>query len=79
MSLDITHESLLTFTEAAQRLPGRPNISTLHRWRLRGVRSIKLESCLIGGKRYTSVESLQRFTDRTTAAADGGIPPSPLS
>jgi len=41
------------------------------RWIKRGCRGIKLESCLIGGKRYTSLEALQRFAEATTAAADG--------
>jgi len=30
-----------------------------------------LETLLIGGKRFSSLEALQRFAERTTAAADG--------
>lgn len=71
--IDISSETLLTFSEASKRLPGRPHVSTLHRWRLRGVRGIKLESCLVGGKRYTSHEAVQRFSAATTAAADGAV------
>ena len=73
--IDISRESLLTFAEAAASLPNTPNVSTIHRWRLRGVRGVKLESTLIGGVRYTSHEALQRFCDRTTAIADGTAQP----
>ena len=54
--VDINHERLLTFTEAAKSLPGRPNVATLWRWRTAGCRGVKLETILVGGKRYTSRE-----------------------
>lgn len=69
--INLTSESLLSFAEAAKRLPSRPNLSTLHRWRFAGVRGVKLETCLIGGKRYTSIEALERFSCRLT---DGELP-----
>jgi hypothetical protein len=69
--VDINREQLLTFTQAAKLLPGRPNVATLWRWRTAGCRGVKLETVLVGGKRYTSQEALQRFVDATTAAADG--------
>ena len=69
MSIDITSGTLLSLADAAKSLPGRPNLSTLHRWRLRGVRGVKLETCLIGGRRFTSLESLKKFAAATTAAA----------
>ncbi|MEI8375972.1 MAG: DUF1580 domain-containing protein [Planctomycetota bacterium] len=70
MSIEISCETLLSLNEAARRLPGRPNISTLHRWRLNGVHGVRLETCLIGGRRFTSHEALERFANATTAAAD---------
>jgi hypothetical protein len=69
--IDPSRETLLTFPEASQVLPGRPHLTTLHRWRLHGVSGIRLECCKIGGKRFTSREALQRFTERTTEASDG--------
>jgi hypothetical protein len=69
--IDVEHEKTITLAEATKRLPGNPNISTLWRWRLHGVRGIKLETILSGGKRYTSIEALRRFQERVTAAADG--------
>jgi hypothetical protein len=69
MTIDLQTETLLSFREAAARLPGRPGLSTLHRWRLRGVRGVKLETWLIGGRRFTSQQALERFASGTTAAA----------
>jgi hypothetical protein len=71
MSIDISSETLLSLSDAAKTLPGRPSICSLHRWRLRGVRNVKLETCLIGGRRYTSREAVERFSAAVTAAADG--------
>jgi hypothetical protein len=67
--IDTRKETLLSFAEAAQQYDR--NISTLHRWRLRGIRGVKLESILLGGERRTSQEALERFFERSTAAADG--------
>jgi len=72
--IDHTSETLLTFAEAAAVLPDRPHVSTLHRWRLRGIGGVKLETIRIGGRRYTSHEALERFIGNTTAAADGEKP-----
>ena len=69
------NEALLSLAAAGRTLPGKPHLSTLHRWRLRGVRGVKLETVLVGGRRFTSHEALERFIERTTAAANGE--PSP--
>jgi hypothetical protein len=68
--IDIHSEQLIPFPEAPAQLPGRPAMSTLHRWRQQGVHGIRLETCLIGGKRFTSKEALQRFANAVTTAAD---------
>ena len=65
-------EHLITLKQAARQLPGNVHLSTLHRWRLRGVKGVKLDTLMLGGRRYTSVEALYRFFERTTRAADGG-------
>lgn len=56
-------ESLLTLSEAARRLPGRPHLSTVWRWATRGVgpRRTRLDTVRIGGRRYTSAQALSRF------------------
>jgi hypothetical protein len=67
-----TSEHLLPLSEAARTLPGgEVHVSTLHRWRLRGVCGIRLETILRGGVRYTSSQAIERFFAATTAAASG--------
>ena len=79
MSIDIRREQLLTFAQAAKVLPsdsGKPiALSTLHRWRMRGIKGVKLETVLVGGRRYTSLPAIERFSAATTAAADGTATP----
>lgn len=72
--IDVRTEELLPFNAAREEVPWRPHISTWHRWRLRGVRGVKLETVLIGGRRYTSREALQRFIAATTVASSGDRP-----
>jgi Protein of unknown function (DUF1580) len=59
--IDPLTENLRSFGEASKALPGRPHVSTLHRWAGRGVRGRRLETVLIGGRRFTSLEALKRF------------------
>lgn len=59
----------LTITQASHLLPGRPHVSTLHRWRLRGVRGVRLQTCLVGGRRYTTREWLVEFINATSGAS----------
>jgi hypothetical protein len=66
---DLKTETLLTITQATKHLPTRPAVVTVWRWINRGCRGIRLESIAIGGRRYTSVEALNRFCAATTAAA----------
>lgn len=69
----------LTLSQAAGTLPGRPHLSTLHRWRLRGVRGVKLRTCLIGGRRFTTQRWLDEFIAATSAAADNQVATAPSS
>ena len=75
MPIDLTTETVFPVTEAPEHIPGHPSPASVWRWVLNGVGGVKLESILIGGKRFTSAESIQRFCDRRTAAADGDTPP----
>ena len=68
-------EKLFPVSSAVEQETGqRPHPSTLHRWRLRGIAGVKLETVRCGGRRLCSVESVQRFLDGVTAAADGEQP-----
>ncbi len=62
MATDLNAESeALTLADAARTLPGRPNTSTLFRWQTRGVRGIRLETMLVGGRRFVTRAALDRF------------------
>ncbi len=63
MAIDINSEQILTVAEAARLLPGRPSTRTVWRWLDRGVRHVKLESVLVGGRRFVSKESINRFLE----------------
>jgi hypothetical protein len=68
----LTGESLLPVGAAVERVTGqRPHPTTLHRWRLRGVRGIKLETVLCAGRRLTTESAVERFIMSCTRAADG--------
>jgi hypothetical protein len=75
MMINTEFETLVAVSQLSKVIPGRVHSSTGWRWVQRGVRGIKLETILIGGRRYTSHEALQRFFERTTAAAAGELPP----
>ncbi len=79
MAVDILNEDVVSLADAAKLLPTRPHVSTMWRWHRRGVRGIRLETAVLGGKRYTSREAIQRFVSRTTEAHDrGGAAPAKL-
>ena len=64
MTIDVQTETVVSFSDARSAFPGidrRLSLATLHRWRLNGVRGVKLETILIGGLRYTSREAIDRF------------------
>jgi len=57
----ISAETMVSLRAAAKLLPGRPHISTLHRWRRGLSDGRRLETVKIGGKIFTSVEACRRF------------------
>jgi hypothetical protein len=65
----ISNESLIPVSDAPKHVPGRPHIATIWRWIQRGCRGVRLETWLVGGRRFTSLEAIDRFIERTTAAA----------
>ena len=65
----------ITFAEAAKMLPGQPHISTLHRWRISGVRGVRLSTTLIGGRRYVQRSCIAEFFAKINQTA--GDSPSP--
>jgi hypothetical protein len=63
-------ETLIPLADAAELLPVRPSLSTLSRWRREGFRGVKLETVVVGRRRCTSLEALERFIAATTERAD---------
>lgn len=65
MTIDPEIEHLLAPSAARHVVPGRRGrgvaLSTIWRWMLIGARGRKLDSIIIGGSRYTSVEAIRRF------------------
>jgi len=62
-------ESLIRLSEVSRLLPPRSNgrlvgTSTVHRWVLKGVRGVRLETVNAPWGRVTSVEAVRRFLDR---------------
>ena len=76
MSIDTALETLLTYEDARTAFPGdrRLSLATLHRWRLNGVRGVRLETLLIGGLRYTSREAIDRFIAAQNADDNPAVP-----
>jgi hypothetical protein len=62
--IDAHSEEIFLLSKGTIHLKSRPSPSTLWRWALRGVRGIVLESIVIGGRRYTSREAVDRFMSR---------------
>lgn len=82
MAIELTSEKLITFRELIQSLPKRDgrsvHISTIHRWRSRGSKGVRLEAIRVGGSWLTSHEAFQRYCDRLTALTTEPTPPAGL-
>jgi len=86
MAIDVFQEEVVSFAEAAKRLPRIRNgkkihLSTLFRWAQAGKIAsdgmrVRLETIQVGGTRCTSLEALQRFFDRLTGEVEVVTPPS---
>lgn len=68
-TFDMTRESPLSLTDAADLLPRKPSgkkmsIRTIERWIRFGHRGVLLEGNQVGRTLTTSRESLQRFSER---------------
>ena len=71
MSGDILSEVAIPISEAPKHVPGRPHAATIWRWHQRGIRGVRLETFVCGGKRFTTAESIRRFIHASTEARDG--------
>lgn len=76
MGIDTATETIVSFNDARSAFKDgrRKSLATLHRWRLRGVKGVRLESILIGGLRYTSLEAIDRFIAAQNADDAPAVP-----
>jgi hypothetical protein len=51
-----------------EKFGNRVHIATCHRWIKTGIAGVRLETLFVGGRRYTSVEALERFFQESTEA-----------
>jgi hypothetical protein len=65
--IDITVEQVIRIGEAPRYIPGRPHIASVYRWLSRSTNP--LETLMVGGRRFTSVEALYRFIERCNPSA----------
>lgn len=70
-------EELIPFSQAVLEFPIRTTIKTLHRWRLKGTRGVKLDCVRRDRNWFTSREAIQRFID--AQAAGPSIKPRPAT
>ena len=73
--IDLTEAEAISLGEVPRHVPPgrggrRVNASTVARWCLRGVRGVRLESVVVGGRRYTDRAAIARFIAATTAAGE---------
>ena len=71
--------SYIPLNEAAGIFPGkRVHVSTLHRWTLKGVNGVKLETIQVGKRRFVTKEAIDQFlaelntSDAERLEAEGG-------
>ena len=64
-------EPVMTFAEAAgwleQRFGRRPNVATIWRWAVRGLRGVRLQTIALGRYRFTTERAIKQFIDQTSA------------
>jgi len=79
MRINVEQEQPITLAEVPKYVPKRGgkkvHYSTVYRWTTKGARGRILESVMVGGIRYTTVEAVQRFltAQPSTGVVDNGL------
>ena len=75
MTIDLTKERPVSFNGASRFLPDdlRPHATTWWRWWKKGRFGVRLETVVIGGRRYTTKAAVRRFITALTAASSGTV------
>lgn len=65
--INVEREQLMSLGEVGRLLGWQPSPATLWRWRVKGVRNVRLDCIRIGGRWLTSREALLRFVKRLSS------------
>ena len=80
ITTNLLDETILFLSDVPKHIPrgknGRPtHLSTVVRWKDRGIRGVRLEAVRLGGRWVTSLQALGRFVANVTATASPTLPP----
>jgi hypothetical protein len=64
--MSVSHNELITFKEAAKRVPGRCHVNTLRRWGSKGHKGVILETWRCARRILTSAAAIDKFISATT-------------
>jgi Protein of unknown function (DUF1580). len=67
---ELAQETLVPINQAGAKFPYHVGRTALERWMRDGVRGVRLESILIGSRRFTSVEAIARFVEQSNQQRD---------
>ena len=70
----LLNERRLSLSALAKR--ENVSLSTTWRWAMRGVRNVKLETLVVGGRRFTTYESFSRFVAASQSSSPASVPRS---
>ena len=68
--VELVRETLVSISEAIHRFPVKTSRPSVERYIRRGVRGIRLKTCYLGGRRWTSIEEIERFIAATQRSGD---------
>lgn len=74
MMINIEREQLMALGEAGRLLGWQPSPATLWRWRVKGVRNVRLDCIRIGGRWLTSREAILRFVKALASSQASVVP-----
>lgn len=61
-------EEFISFSKVSTLIPGRPSLSSVHRWATRGINGVRLKSVRVGGRLFSTNAWTQEFLDAQQAA-----------
>jgi hypothetical protein len=71
--------TLLPLVQAVEQATGRrPHLSTVIRWTTKGSSGVKLESLVLGGRRFTTVENVLSYLRDVTAIKTSVVDSVPM-